>query len=176
MTTDHQEIVALLTRIAVAVEAMARGAQPARPAAPASGGGGQREEGATAPASDLDGPHGDPVIKYDPKPKYWNGPSFVGACFSGSAPDYLDATAKYLDACAWGAAKDGDERKAGFKRLDASRARGWAARLRAQGIADAGAVEQGGGYRRGPAGMQPAPMPAEPGDGGDERAPDSIPF
>ncbi len=90
------------------------------------------EVAAVAPAHDLDGEHGDPTIKYDPKPKYWSGESFVGYRFSETSAPYLTATAKYLDACAYMAEKDADEKKqkgAKYKRLDAARARGWALRL-----------------------------------------------
>jgi hypothetical protein len=99
----------------------------------ASGGAGGGGGGEVADVRDLDGQHGDPTIKYDPKPKYWEGSSYIGYRFSETEPDYLDAQAKYLDACAYMADKDQDEKKrsgARFKRKDAARARGWAARLR----------------------------------------------
>lgn len=82
---------------------------------------------------DLDGEHGDPTIKYDPKEKYWKGESYVGYRFSETTPDYLDAMAKYLSAVAYMAGKDENEAKrksARYKTLDAARARGWARRLR----------------------------------------------
>jgi hypothetical protein len=88
--------------------------------------------GEVATDADLDGGHGNPTIKYDPRPTYWAGPSFAGKRFSETTPSYLEATAKYLDACAHMAEKDADEKKrnsARYKRLDAARARGWAARL-----------------------------------------------
>jgi hypothetical protein len=104
--------------------------------APASGGGRSVE---AASASDLDGPHGDPLIKFDPKAKYWTGDSYVGCRFSETTPEYLDAVSKYLGACSFMASKDAaagkdvekNERSAKFKSLDAARAAGWAARLRA---------------------------------------------
>lgn len=97
---------------------------------------------------DLDGEHGDPMIKYDPKPKYWSGDSFVGYRFSETSPEYLDATAKYLDACAYMFAKDPDEKKqksATYKAKDAARARGWAARLRQGGGSRVHTQPSGGG-------------------------------
>lgn len=100
---------------------------------PVSTGGGS-SGGAVADERDLDGDHGDPTIKYDPKAKYWSGQSFAGYRFSETSPEYLDAMAKYLDACAYMAGQDPDEKKrngARYKAKDASRARGWAARLRA---------------------------------------------
>lgn len=118
---------------------------------------GQRSGGAVASDSDLDGNYGDPTIKYMPKEKYWTGADFTGYKLSETSPDFLDAYAKYLDACAYGARKDGDERKAGFKEKDAGRARGWAARLRnGWRPADANA--------RGPAGGSPSGESAVPSD------------
>lgn len=107
-------------------------AAPAPARGDAENGGGPRE-GDVANDRDLDGPHGDPTVRFDPPSKYWGGASFTGYHFSETEPDYLDAQAKYLDACAYMAEKDSDEKKrksARFKRLDAARARGWAARLR----------------------------------------------
>jgi len=103
----------------------------ARPAASA--------DGAVASDSDLDDSrgYGDPQIVYDPREKYWKGASYIGRKFSQVPdPEYLEATAKYLDACAYMAEQDGDETKrkgAGYKRKDAARARGWARRLRTGG-------------------------------------------
>jgi hypothetical protein len=110
------------------------GASNGTGSAPRGGGSGSGPaEGAIADDRDLDGQHGDPTIKFDPKEKYWRGASYVGYRFSETEPDYLDAMAKYLDACAYMAEQDADEKKrrgAVYKRKDAARARGWAARLR----------------------------------------------
>jgi hypothetical protein len=103
------------------------------PSASSANGAGAREGGDVASDRDLDGSNGDPTIRYDPKEKYWTGRSYAGYRFSETEPDYLDATSKYLDACAYMFAKDQDEKKrktARYKTLDAARARGWAARLR----------------------------------------------
>ncbi len=89
-----------------------------------------------ASASDLDGTFGNPVVKYDLKEKYYVGPSFIGKKFSECSPEYLDATAKYYGACAYMARKGGEEKKAGYKELDASRAAGWAARIRGGYVAN----------------------------------------
>lgn len=104
---------------------------------------GQRSVGNMASDQDLDSDRGDPKIVYDPKPKYWDGPSYAGMHFS-EVPDpaYLDAMAKYLDAYAYAAGKSASEGKdveknekaARYKAIDAGRARGWAARLRARGV------------------------------------------
>lgn len=88
----------------------------------------QSTDGAVADDRDLDGQYGDPEIRFDPREKYWSGASYIGQRFSQCPPDYLLATAKYLDACAFMKRKDGDDRKAGFNEKDAARARGWALR------------------------------------------------
>jgi hypothetical protein len=112
-----------------------------------------QQDGAIASDRDLDGDHGDPTIKYDPSARYWNGESFAGYRFSETTPEYLDAMAKYLDACAYMAEKDPDEKKrkgATYKRKDAARARGWAIRLRNGWAVNGGGAQPppppGGGY------------------------------
>lgn len=80
--------------------------------------------------ADLDGQYGNEPYRFDPKEKYWEGDSFIGCRPSECSVDYLDAQAKYLDACAFMARKNGDDKKAGYKEKDAARARGWAKRLR----------------------------------------------
>ena len=92
--------------------------------------------------ADIDGTYGDPIIKYGLKDKYWpeQPDANVGYHLSECSPEYLDAMAKYLGACAYMARnpKDGkaaDEKKAGYKDKDAARARAWAARIRARGPA-----------------------------------------
>lgn len=90
------------------------------PSAAMSGG-----EGAIASDEDLDGDHGNPAIKYDPKK--WKGRSFKNRRYSDCPPDYLAAVASFLD---WSAAnpKEGKEQYARFDRMNAARARGWAKR------------------------------------------------
>lgn len=110
------------------------------------GGGGDFDRNAVADDHDLDGPHGDPSIRFMPKPKYWVGDDFTGYKLSETTPDFLDAYAKYMDACAFMASKDADEKKrsgARFKAKDAARARGHAARMRANPGARPPAPEQG---------------------------------
>lgn len=95
----------------------------------------------TAPASqpatdaDLDGKYGNPEVRKDPP--MWikdGGASYQGRKFSECPADYLDALAKFCD---WKAGKDDEKgtddgaKYAKFARLDASRARGWALRVRA---------------------------------------------
>lgn len=118
------------------------GAAPARaPSGGSSSGNGSRG-GDVASDSDLDSEWGDPLIKYDPKEKYWKGRSYIGSHFSETEPAYLDAMASYYDACAYMAGKDGDAKKAVYKRKDAARARGWAARMRSGAVLPASRAEQ----------------------------------
>lgn len=87
-----------------------------------------------ADAADLDGQWGNEPVRKDPKDKYWKGQSYVGVRLSDCPPEYLDALAKYKDACAYMNTKEGSPEKAkyaGYDKRDAARARGWAARLRA---------------------------------------------
>jgi hypothetical protein len=89
---------------------------------------------------DLDGPYGDPVVKWDPK-FGWNGPSYVGSTFSQCPPEYLTALAKAFDAFA---KKDKEAGKTftnkkgqtvpsyTYKEKDAALARGWAERNKRQ--------------------------------------------
>lgn len=96
------------------------------PAAPSSSG---RE---VASDSDLDGKYGNEEIRKDPSGKYWNGDSFKGKRMSECSAEYLEAFAKYKDACAYMNEKSGDEAKAkyiGYDRKSAARARGWAKRV-----------------------------------------------
>lgn len=76
---------------------------------------------------DLDGTHGDPVVKAK-DPRDWTGEPMKGRKFSECPPDYLDMVAERFD---YFASKEPDEKKAKYNRLDAARARGWAQRLRA---------------------------------------------
>ena len=106
----------------------------ARSAAAASAG------GAVASAADLDGQYGNPEVRKDPKD--WTGPSMVGKSFSDCPAEFLDMIASLNE---WRAKKDdeagargevngkGKPKDGHFARLDAARARGWAARARAGG-------------------------------------------
>lgn len=88
---------------------------------------------AVASDRDLDGPHGDPMVKF--MPRDWTGPTFKNRRFSECPPDLLDLIA---DTFEWfgDQAEQKDERTASgkpvapYKRADAARARGWAARIR----------------------------------------------
>ncbi len=75
----------------------------------------------------CDGPHGDPVIKAK-CPRDWTGEPMTGRRFSACPPEYLDLLADRYD---YFAGKEEDATKRRYNDLDANRARGWAARLRA---------------------------------------------
>lgn len=81
-----------------------------------------------APDSDLDGQYGDPQVKFSPK--RWTGDNYKGSSFSACPPDFLDALAEALQ---WSSEhpKAGKEKYAAYDARDASRARGWAKRIRA---------------------------------------------
>lgn len=90
-------------------------------------------EGRVAPDADLDGPYGDPELRFTPRD--WTGEPHKGRRFSECPPDLLDLVASSLDYFAAKAEKEGKTTASGkpvadFNRKDAARARGWAARLR----------------------------------------------
>lgn len=75
---------------------------------------------------DLDGEHGNPEIRTK-DPRNWTGDPMRGKRFSECSPEYLDQYAEFLD---WMQTQAETPAKARYKQLDASRARGWAARKR----------------------------------------------
>jgi len=83
---------------------------------------------------DLDGPYGDPEVKAK-SPRDWTGPSMQGKHFSECPAEYLDLVAdRLLYFAGQNEAQVGDQealKKARYNKLDAGRARGWAARIRA---------------------------------------------
>lgn len=111
----------------------------ARVAAAFGGSSGASVQGEVASDSDLDGEHGNPVVRKDPK--LWKGASFEGKKFSQCSPEYLESVASLCD---WKAKKnDADPEKqkyAAYDRRDAARARGWARRIRAGYKPKGGAV------------------------------------
>lgn len=81
---------------------------------------------ANEPAVDLEGPHGDPVVRAK-DPRDWTGEPMKGRNFSQCPPEYLDMLAERFD---YFASNEDDAKKAKYNRLDAARARGWARRIR----------------------------------------------
>lgn len=90
---------------------------------------------AVASDRDLDGKYGDPEVKFNPRD--WNGPSMKQRRMSECPADFLDALAETLDYFADKAEETGEtyngKPTAPYKRKDAARARGWAARHRKNG-------------------------------------------
>lgn len=159
-------ILAKLATIEAKLDQLLAGGGASRGAAPATSNG-QRSGGNVAGDDDLDSDRGNPTIYKDPPAKYWSGAtSYAGFHLSEvPEPDYLDALAKYFDACAYMAAKDvaagkdveKNEKSAKYKAIDATRCRGWAKRIRARGVS------------------APTPNPADADYGGGS-GDDDIPF
>src|SRR6187431_849584 len=84
--------------------------------------------------ADLNSQYGDPEVRAK-SPRDWTGASQQGKHFSECPPEYLDLVAERLEYFAGqNEMEEGDQeaaKKARWNRLDASRARGWAARIRA---------------------------------------------
>lgn len=100
-----------------------------------------RSGGSSAVATDrdLDSPHGDPLVRFHPRD--WDGPDCKGLRFSQCSADFLDLMAESLAYFATKADEKGETTAAGksvgdYKRKDAARARGWAARIRSGKVAD----------------------------------------
>lgn len=104
--------------------------------APAKGQAEAKAAPSVATDEDLDGPYGNPEVRFDPK--RWKGPSYVGQKFSDCPSDYLECFADFADWLADKRRQEGDEKKAGYAARDASRARGWAKRNNGQGKPAAG--------------------------------------
>ncbi len=75
---------------------------------------------------DLDGKYGDPAIRAK-DPRDWTGESQLGKPMSECPPEYLEMVADRLD---YFSETEEDAKKLKYQRLDAARARGWAARKR----------------------------------------------
>lgn len=115
-----EESLALLRRIAVAVETLAGAAS--------AGSGGE-----VAPDRDLDSQYGNPEVKF--MPRDWTGRSYKGRKMSDCPPELLDMVAETFDYFARKAEEAGEVTSSGkpvapYKRKDAARARGWAKRIR----------------------------------------------
>jgi hypothetical protein len=117
------QLLGLLVRLVAASEAIAKSVRP--PATPG---------GTAAGDADLDSQYGNPEVRKDP-PRY-QGPPCAPCRMSDGSPEWLDELASFKD---WQAGKaeqtneltTGGKPKADYYRLDAARARGWAARIRA---------------------------------------------
>ena len=81
---------------------------------------------------DLDSKYGDPILKTPPRD--WSGDSYAGRKYSECPADLLQMVAERSDYFAQKADETGEKTAAGksvamYKRLDASRARGWKRRV-----------------------------------------------
>jgi hypothetical protein len=110
----------------------------------------------TALEVDIDGPRGNPEVRFTPK--RWEGANYKGKTFSECDPDFLDLLAEAFDYFArkedeTGALDKNGGPKSRWTRLDAGRARAWAKRLR-------GSHGPSNGSGNGPAARQARPAPA----------------
>ena len=85
---------------------------------------------------DLDGPHGDPTVR-SKDPRDWTGEPMRGRRFSECPAAYLDLLAQRFD---YFNTREDDPAKRRYNALDAARARGWAARVRAGGVTTSAAA------------------------------------
>lgn len=139
-------------------------------------GGGQSAGAAAEIDVDIDGPRGDPEVRF--VPKRWTGPDHKGQNFSACEPEFLDLLAEAYE---WFAQRDDEtgaldkngSPKSRWSRLDAARARAWSARLRARD----GETSTPRRPRAAPADRPRRPAPPRPidsfSDGGDDS---EIPF
>ncbi len=130
MSTPASESIALLTRIAVALEELLALSKTKRAATPAPA----QPQANLAPDSELDSQYGDEPVKF--KPRDWTGAFTKGQRMSESDPAMLDQLAVAFDYFAGkndeaNAKTDTGVAKSTYDRRSARRARGWAARLRA---------------------------------------------
>lgn len=124
MAPTSQDVLNVLQSIDASLKALvARSNEIARLGAASPAG---EPSQAMAAEADLDSKYGDPEVKAK-DPREWTGDTQKGKRFSQCPAPYLDLVADRLD---YFAGKETDATKARYNRLDASRARGWAARLR----------------------------------------------
>lgn len=76
--------------------------------------------------ADLDSKYGNPVVR-SKSPRDWTLEDQIGKPFSECPPEYLEMVADRLD---YFSETEEDAKKLKYQRLDASRARGWAKRIR----------------------------------------------
>jgi hypothetical protein len=88
---------------------------------------------AVASDRDLDGPYGNPIVKF--MPRDWTGPTYKGQPMSACPAPLLEMLAETFEyfadqADAKNETTDKGKPVSGYKRADAARARGWAQRVR----------------------------------------------
>ena len=139
---DSPETLALLRSIDASLKSLVARQVPAQASPPSPA--------AVASDRDLDGPYGDPVIKAK-DPRDWTGPTMAGRKFSECPAEYLELLAERYDYFAAKADETNEvaangKPKSHYSRLDAARARGWAARIRAGGVKPAAAAAPAPGW------------------------------
>lgn len=100
---------------------------------------------AVASDADLDGQWGNPEVRAK-DPRDWTGEPMKGRRFSECPAEYLDMLAARFD---FFATKETDDKKIGYAKKDAARARGWAKRIRdghVPAIVAAGAASDAEGW------------------------------
>lgn len=123
------ESVTLLREISASLKELVA-ISKARRAAPSAA----KQGASVATDRELDDPKfGDPEVKF--MPRDWTGPSFKGRRFSDCPPDLLDMLADTFDYFAGKNETSGElasngKPKAMYDRINASKAHGWAARIR----------------------------------------------
>lgn len=139
-----QDVLATLQSIDSSLKALVRhfGAGIVHGATGAPAGASSAFVPAVASDRDLDGQYGNPEIKTK-SPRDWTGDDMKGKRLSECPPEYLDLTASRLDYFAEQNRAEAEDqqtppeqvgellKKAKYNRIDASRHRGWAVRLRA---------------------------------------------
>ncbi len=100
-----------------------------------------KPDSSVASDRDLDSQWGDPVVKAK-DPRDWTGAPQQGKKFSECPAEYLDMVADRLDyfTSQNAGATEEDQKKLKYQKLDAARARGWAARIRAGKVAPPPAI------------------------------------
>lgn len=79
---------------------------------------------------DLDGPHGNETVKFTPRGWHDSDGIYKGNPMSQCPPAFLDLLGEAFESFAKKNADKGDDKKAGYEKRSAARARGWARRLR----------------------------------------------
>jgi len=145
MSTLEDRLDRIERKLDTLLAAMKTNGGGARAASGASAGGGGGGAAGSDLDVDIDGPRGDPEVRF--MPRRWSGPDYKGQKFSSCDPDFLDTLAEAFE---WFAQRDDESNavdknggpKSKWGRLDAARARAWATRLR--GGAPASAAPRGG--------------------------------
>ena len=181
MTKFEVQAVTLLTSIDTSLRTLVSGSQ--RRAEVRSGDTGRASTHATTDAGaqaqtpapeiasdrDLDGSYGDPMVRMTPRD--WSGPSYKTRPMSECPPEFLDQLADLLDWTAEQAESKNEMTDAGkpigaYRRRDAGRARGWAARKRRAPIQEPGKASE----------TEPAKSTTFSADDWDKNMEDDIPF